>query len=86
MPELLGEKGNKKAIELGLKTLITSLGHQSAGALTLWNYPAWMRNVTIQNEDGTDRPGTVDMASLESKMIGSRCKTRVEGLGFSRWG
>ena len=83
---MLGEKGNKKAIELGLKTLITSLGHQSAGALTLWNYPTWMRNVTIQNVDGTDRPGTVDMASLESKIIDSRCKIRVEGLGFSRWG
>jgi hypothetical protein len=66
--------------------LITSLGHQLAGALTLWNYPAWMRSVTVQNEDGTDRPGIVDMASLESKMIGSRCKVIVGGLGVLRWG
>lgn len=78
VPELLGNKGNTKALELGLKTLLTSLGHQSAGALTLFNYPTWMRNVTAQNEDGTDRPDTVDMASLESKMIDSRCKIEVE--------
>jgi alpha-dioxygenase len=65
LPELLGDKGNDKALELGVKTLLTSLGHQSSGALTLFNYPTWMRNVTVQNEDGTDRPEPVDMASLE---------------------
>jgi hypothetical protein len=45
-----------------------------------------MRSVTVQNEDGTDRPDTMDMASLENKMIGSRCKVRVGGLGVLRWG
>lgn len=68
MPTLLGYKGNEKALSLGLKTLLTSLGHQSAGALTLFNYPKWMRNVTVQNPDGTDRPERVDLASLESKL------------------
>ncbi|XP_024366728.1 alpha-dioxygenase PIOX [Physcomitrium patens] len=65
VPELLGNKGNDKALKLGLKTLLTSLGHQSAGALQLFNYPQWMREVTSQNRDGTDRPDKVDMASLE---------------------
>lgn len=65
VPELLGNKGHNKGLQLGLKTLLTSFGHQSAGALTAFNYPTWMRNVTVQNEDGTDRPDTVDMASLE---------------------
>lgn len=67
MPALLGYKGNDKALSLGLKTLLTSLGHQSAGALALFNYPKWMRKVTPQNRDGTDRPDPVDLASLESK-------------------
>lgn len=65
MPELLGYNGNEKALQLGLKTLLTSLGHQSAGALTLFNYPTWMRHLTPQNEDGTDRVEPVDMASLD---------------------
>ena len=67
MPELIGSKGNDQALRLGLKTLLTSMGHQSAGALSLYNYPLWMRNLTVQNEDGTDRPDPVDMASIESK-------------------
>jgi len=69
LPELLGYKGNEKALQLGLKTLLTSLGYQSAGALTLFNYPTWMRHVTPQNEDGTDRVEPVDMASLDSKTV-----------------
>lgn len=69
MPELLSDKGNDKALKLGLKTLLTSLGHQSAGALTLFNYPTFMRELTPQNEDGTDRAERVDMASLDSKLF-----------------
>lgn len=65
MPALLGDKGNEKALSLGLKTLLTSLGHQSAGALALFNYPTWLRKVTPQNRDGTVRPDPVDLASLE---------------------
>ncbi|KAG0629667.1 hypothetical protein M758_1G120800 [Ceratodon purpureus] len=65
MPALLGNNGNEKALSLGLKTLLTSLGHQSAGALALFNYPNWMRTLTAQNMDGTDRPDPVDMPSLE---------------------
>lgn len=78
MPELLGNKGNDKALKLGLKTLLTSLGHQSAGALQLFNYPQWMREVTSQNRDGTDRPDKVDMASLESKCIIVRISSIIQ--------
>jgi hypothetical protein len=71
MPALLGDKGNEKALSLGLKTLLTSLGHQSAGALALFNYPTWLRKVTSQNRDGTVRPDPVDLASLEGKPRGN---------------
>ena len=67
MPELVGSKGNDKALTLGLKAILTSLGHQSAGSLSLFNYPTWMRQVFPQNRDGTNRPDPVDLASLESK-------------------
>lgn len=69
MPELLAYKGNEKGLELGLKTLLTSLGHQSAGALTLFNYPTWLRQVVPQNEDGTARVERIDMAGLDSKLL-----------------
>ena len=68
IPALLGARGEAlAATRLGLKTMLTSFGHQSAGALTLFNYPMWMRNVIPQNPDGTDRDTPIDMASLESK-------------------
>lgn len=87
MPELIGSHGNEKALKLGLKTLLTSLGFQSAGALTLFNYPTWMRHVTPQNEDGTDRAERVDMASLDSNirfLSKSNClfDSPPSGLGF----
>ena len=68
VPALLGARGEAlAATRLGLKTMLTSLGHQSAGALTLFNYPMWMRDVIPQNPDGTDRDTPIDLASLESK-------------------
>lgn len=80
MPELLSDKGNDKALKLGLKTLLTSLGHQSAGALTLFNYPTWMRELTPQNEDGTDRAERVDMASLDMYRDRERSVARYNQL------
>jgi alpha-dioxygenase len=66
VPALLGARGEAlAATRLGLKTMLTSLGHQSAGALTLFNYPMWMRDVIPQNPDGTDRDTPIDLASLE---------------------
>lgn len=35
------------------------------GALELWNYPLWLRDLVTQNVDGTDRPDHVDLPALE---------------------
>ena len=43
------------------------MGHQACGALDLWNYPIWMRNLIPQDPSGHDRPDHVDMPALESK-------------------
>ncbi len=69
MPELLAHKGDVNAQKLGVETLLASLGHQASGALTLFNYPLWMRNLVAENVDGTPRADLVDMPSLESKSL-----------------
>ncbi|CAN4088782.1 unnamed protein product [Withania somnifera] len=45
--------------------MMISMGHRSCGAVTLWNYPSWMRNLVPHDTDGDDRPDLVDMAALE---------------------
>ncbi|XP_016549434.1 alpha-dioxygenase 2-like [Capsicum annuum] len=48
---------------------MVSMGHQVCGALELWNYPVWIRNLVAQDVDGTDKPNHVDFAALERKAI-----------------
>lgn len=67
MTELIGKGGGKIGSKIGFEQLLVSMGHQSCGALTLWNYPNWMRNLVAQDIDGEDRPHLIDMAALESK-------------------
>ncbi|EFJ37878.1 hypothetical protein SELMODRAFT_229898 [Selaginella moellendorffii] len=47
------------------KRMIASLGHQACGALVLFNYPQWMRDLPQTGTDGINRPNHVDMAALE---------------------
>lgn len=42
------------------------MGHQSCGAVALWNYPSWMRNLVPRDIDGEDRADPVGMAALAS--------------------
>ncbi|CAI9262943.1 unnamed protein product [Lactuca saligna] len=65
MINLLGRRGEKELSEIGFTTQMVSMGHQACGALELWNYPTWLRDVVPQNVDGTDRPDHVDLPSLE---------------------
>lgn len=67
MTELIGKEAGVKGSKIGFEQLLVSMGHQSCGALTLWNYPNWMRNLVAQDIDGEDRPHLIDMAALESK-------------------
>ena len=67
MPDLIGHKGEKTLCEIGFTKQIVSMGHQACGALELWNYPAWLRDLIPQDVDGKDRPDHVDLAALESE-------------------
>ena len=67
MTKLIGKEGGKTDSRIGFEQLLVSMGHQSCGALTLWNYPNWMRNLVAQDIYGEDRPNLIDMAALESK-------------------
>ncbi|KAM3703123.1 hypothetical protein ACJW30_04G072800 [Castanea mollissima] len=65
MCELVGIEGERKLSTIGMEQMLISLGHQACGALTLWNYPSWMRNLVAHDITGEDRPDPVDMAALE---------------------
>ncbi|THG20923.1 hypothetical protein TEA_024627 [Camellia sinensis var. sinensis] len=65
LPNLVGHKGEKALTEIGFTRQMVSMGHQSCGALELWNYPLWLREIIPQNVDGTDRPNPVDLPALE---------------------
>ena len=66
MRELVGIEGERKLSTIGMEQMLVSLGHQSYGALTLWNHPSWIRNLVAHDTNKEDRPNPVDMASLES--------------------
>lgn len=66
MEDMIGHKGEDTAMEIGFTALLVSMGHQSSGALELWNYPLWFRNLIAHDMDNKDRPDRVDLAALES--------------------
>ncbi|ESW23107.1 hypothetical protein PHAVU_004G019000 [Phaseolus vulgaris] len=65
MKNLVGLQGEKMLAEVGVARQLVSMGHQACGALVLWNYPVWLRDLISQNLDGTERPDLVDLAALE---------------------
>ncbi|KAL2478915.1 Alpha-dioxygenase 2 [Forsythia ovata] len=65
MWEMIGKQGERRLAKIGMEQMLVSMGHQSCGAVTLWNYPSWMRNLVAHDVDGEDRPDLVDMAALE---------------------
>ncbi|XP_030942148.1 alpha-dioxygenase 2-like [Quercus lobata] len=67
MRELVGIEGERKLSTIEMEQMLVSLGHQFCGALTLWNYPSWMRNLVAHDINGKDSPNPVDMASLENR-------------------
>lgn len=68
MKSLIGLPGEKTLSEIGVARQLVSMGHQACGALELWNYPEWLRDLVPQNIDGTERSEHVDLAALESKI------------------
>ncbi|KAE9607479.1 putative hem peroxidase [Lupinus albus] len=63
--EMLGKEGERKLSKIGMEQMLVSMGHQSCGAVALWNYPTCMRNLIAHDIDGEDRSDPVDMASME---------------------
>lgn len=66
MEQMVGKEGTKRLSKIGIKQMIVSMGHQTCGAVTLWNYPSWMRNLLPHDVDGEDRCDRIDLAALES--------------------
>ncbi|GMY13447.1 alpha-dioxygenase 1-like [Fagus crenata] len=65
LPNLIGIKGEKALVEFGFEKQMVSMGHQASGALELWNYPTWLRDLVPQDINGHDRPDHVDLPALE---------------------
>ncbi|XP_044477162.1 alpha-dioxygenase 2 isoform X1 [Mangifera indica] len=65
MKEMAGKEGERRLSKTGIEQMMVSMGHQSCGALTLWNYPSWMRDLIVHDINGEDRSNPVDMAALE---------------------
>ncbi|KAJ8773021.1 hypothetical protein K2173_028198 [Erythroxylum novogranatense] len=65
MKEMAGKDGERRLSTIGMEQMLVSMGHQACGALTLWNYPSWMRNLVAHDVNGEDRSDPVDMASME---------------------
>lgn len=67
MKNLIGWRREKELSEIRFTRKLVSMRHQATGALELWNYPFWLRNVVTQNADDTDRHDHIDLHSHESK-------------------
>ncbi|KAK6933375.1 hem peroxidase, animal-type [Dillenia turbinata] len=65
MEEMIGVEGERRLSRIGVEQMLVSLGHQSSGAVTLWNYPLWMRKLDTADVNGEDKPDIIDMAALE---------------------
>ncbi|KAK7320158.1 hypothetical protein RJT34_04892 [Clitoria ternatea] len=65
MREMLGKEGERRLSNIGMEQMLVSMGHQSCGEVTLWNYPTWLRNLIAHDINGEDRPDPVDMAIME---------------------
>jgi hypothetical protein len=49
MPNLIGGKGEKAPAEIGFTKQLVSMDHQACGALNLWNYPTFLRDLIVQH-------------------------------------
>ncbi|XP_044501170.1 alpha-dioxygenase 1-like [Mangifera indica] len=65
MANMIGLNGEKNLSKHGFKNQIVSMGYQASGALELWNYPLWMRDLIVQDVDGKNRVDHVNMIALE---------------------
>lgn len=69
MTEMIGKQGEKRLSKIGMEQMLVSMGHQPCGAITLWNFPTWLRNLIAHDIDGEERPDPVDMATMEGMVL-----------------
>ncbi|KAF9618538.1 hypothetical protein IFM89_002233, partial [Coptis chinensis] len=65
MVDVVGLRGEKTLFNIGFTKQMVSMGHQASGALKLFNYPMFLKDLIAQNTDGKDRPDHVDLTALE---------------------
>ena len=65
MANMIGHKGEETSKKMGFTALLVSMGHQASGALELFNYPLWLRDLIAHDMDNKDRPDHIDLAALE---------------------
>ncbi|KAM1296031.1 hypothetical protein TB1_015144 [Malus domestica] len=65
MRDMAGKEGERRLSKIGMEQMLVSMGHQACGAVTLWNYPSWLRDLVAHDSNGEDREDPVDMAALE---------------------
>eukprot|EP01018_Ginkgo_biloba_P006907 Gb_32761 [translate_table: standard] len=65
LSHLIGITGEVTLLNIGNERYIVSMGHQDCGALTLWNYPLWMRDLIVQDPNGKERLDNVNLLALE---------------------
>ncbi|KAF7042007.1 hypothetical protein CFC21_051712 [Triticum aestivum] len=63
--ELVGLKGEDQLSKIGFEKQKLSMGYQACGALELWNYPSFFRDLIPQNLDGTNRSDRTHLAALQ---------------------
>ena len=65
MENLIGIKGEKALLLIGFTKQLVSMGHQACGALELWHYPTFLRDLVLQDINIHDRPDHVYLPALE---------------------
>ena len=80
--ELVGLKGEEQLSKIGFEKKILSMGYQACGALELWNYPSFFRDLIPQNLDRTNRSDRIDLAALEGMKFGSNLYHISRGSWF----
>lgn len=65
----MGKEGERRLSKIGMEQMLVTMGHQSCGAVALWNYPTWMRYLIAHDINGEDRPDPVDMPTMEGSSL-----------------
>uniref|UniRef100_A0A6N2MUU1 Uncharacterized protein n=1 Tax=Salix viminalis TaxID=40686 RepID=A0A6N2MUU1_SALVM len=69
MGEMAGKDGEMRLSEVGMEQMLVSMGHQACGALKLWNYPSWMRNLVPHDINGEERPDQFIEIGREESLV-----------------